>query len=103
MFHTGWIADYPDPDSFLRTSLVRLQTRWRNEAYDRLVEEARRVMDQEERMKLYGQADRILVEEAAIIPLNYGRLQLLVKPWLTNFLMSANRARSWKDFIIEPH
>jgi oligopeptide transport system substrate-binding protein len=103
MFHTGWIADYPDPDNFLRASLVRLQTRWRNEAYDRLVEEARQVMEQEERMKLYRQADRILVEEAAIMPLNYGRLHLLVKPWLTNFLMSAKPTQFWKDVIIEPH
>ena len=37
---------------------------WQNEDYDRLVEGARRVMDQEERMRMYQQADWILVEEA---------------------------------------
>jgi oligopeptide transport system substrate-binding protein len=76
---------------------------WRNEAYDRLVEEARRVTDQEERMKLYGQADRILVEEAAIVPLTYLRAHLLVKPWVSKCPTPATGRRFWKDVIIEPH
>lgn len=39
-------------------------------------------MDQEERMKLYRRADQILIEAAALLPLTYGRLHLLVKPWV---------------------
>jgi oligopeptide transport system substrate-binding protein len=105
IFLTGWVADYPDPDSFLRASLVRARryTGWQNAAYDRLVEEARRVMDQGERMRLYGQADRILVEEAAIMPFIYGRLNMLVKPWVSKHSTSAITAWFWKDVIIEPH
>jgi oligopeptide transport system substrate-binding protein len=103
IFLSGWLADYPDPDSFLRASPVRRQTRWQNEAYDRLVEEARRVTDQGERMKLYRQADRILVEEAAIMPLIYGRLNMLVKPWVRKYPTSAMTGWFWKDVIIEPH
>jgi oligopeptide transport system substrate-binding protein len=103
IFLSGWVADYPDPDNFLRAGPVRRQTRWRNEAYDRLVEEARRVTDQGERMKLYGQADRILVEEAAIVPLTYERLHLLVKPWVRRYPTSAIKYWFWKDVIIEPH
>jgi len=99
----GWIADYPDPDNFLRTGFPWRATGWRNEAYEGLVEQARRVMDQGERMKLYAQADKILVEEAPIMPLFYDRLQLLVKPWMRNLLMSATATRYWKDVILEPH
>ena len=69
----------------------------------RLVEKARRVMDQEERMKLYAQADRILVEEAAIMPVLYERLDLLMKPWVSKFPTSAMGNSFWKDVIIEPH
>jgi ABC-type oligopeptide transport system substrate-binding subunit/class 3 adenylate cyclase/tetratricopeptide (TPR) repeat protein len=103
IFLTGWSADYPDPDDFLRVRDIGRYTGWRNEAYDRLVEEARRVMDQGERMKLYQQADRILVEEAAIVPLIYLRAHLLVKPWVSKYPASATGWRFWKDVIIEPH
>ncbi len=103
MFIIGWLADYPDPDSFLRASPIRRYTGWRNEAYDRLVEEARRVTDQGKRMKLYQEADRILIEEAAIMPSFYNRSHLLVKPWVTKHPMSTIKPWFWKDVIIEPH
>jgi ABC-type oligopeptide transport system substrate-binding subunit/class 3 adenylate cyclase/tetratricopeptide (TPR) repeat protein len=100
---TGWAADYPDPDNFLRVSHVRRYTGWQNEAYDRLVEEAQRVTDQGKRMKLYEQADRILIEEAAVMPLFYSRWHLLVKPWVRNYISSVTGKWLWKDIIIEPH
>jgi len=103
LFLIGWIADYPDPDDFLRVGLWRMRARWQNEAYDELVERARRVTDQGERMSLYEQADRILVEEAAIMPLYYGRWHLLVKPWVSKYPTSAMGGAHWKDVIIEPH
>jgi len=85
VFTLSWGAAYPDPDFFLRVSPVRRDSRWRSETYDGLVEQARRVTDQEQRMRLYRQADRILVEEAVIMPLMYGRMHLLVKPWVRKF------------------
>jgi len=103
IFLCGWLADYPDPDSFLRASPIRPWTRWQNGDYDRLVEEARQVTDQGKRMKLYGQADRILVEEAVIVPLTYERLHLLVKPWVRRYPTSPIKYWFWKDVIIEPH
>ncbi len=99
----GWMADYPDPDNFLRVSPIRRYTGWQNKAYDSLVEEARRATDQEERMRLYQQADRILVEEAAIMPLTYRRYHLLVKPWVKKSPTSPMKVWFWKDVIIEPH
>jgi oligopeptide transport system substrate-binding protein len=98
-----WVADYPDPDNFLRASPIRRETGWRNEAYDRLVEQAGRVMDQGERMRLYKAADRILVEEVAIMPLCYYRNHLLVKPWVRRYPTSAINLWFWKDLVIEPH
>jgi len=52
---------------------------------------------------LYGQADRILVEEAAIVPLAYGRRHLLVKAWVSRLPISAIGHWSWKGISIEPH
>jgi ABC-type oligopeptide transport system substrate-binding subunit len=99
----NWVADFPDPDNVLRANTFRRSTRWRNESYERLLEEARRVMDQEDRMNLYRQADQILVEEAPLIPLTYDRMHLLVKPWVSKYPTSGIRWWFWKDVIMEPH
>ncbi|NIS59982.1 MAG: AAA family ATPase [Proteobacteria bacterium] len=104
IFLARWIADYPDPDNFLRVGPAIWLPGWGNETYAGLVEEARRSMDQEKRMDLYKQADKILVEEAAIMPLNYVRLHLLIKPWVKKHPTSATTTWwFWKDVIIEPH
>jgi ABC-type transport system substrate-binding protein len=105
LFLVYWMADYPDPDNFMRlgVNFARSYTHWQNETYDRLVEQARRVMDQRQRMGLYEQADQILVQDAAIVPLTYPRWHMLVKPWVSRFLTSAIREWFWKDVIIEPH
>jgi oligopeptide transport system substrate-binding protein len=96
-----WVADYPDPDNFLRVSMTRRIGNW-NETYINLLEEARRLTNQGERMNLYRQADKILVEEAAIMPVTYARFHLLVKPWVKNLAKSSLDFWTCKDAIIEP-
>jgi ABC-type oligopeptide transport system substrate-binding subunit len=103
VFLIAWEADYPDPDNFLRASSMRRQTRWQDEAYEGLVEEARCVTDQGERMKVYQEADRILVEKAAIMPLTYRCFHMLVKPWVRKFPTSAPFWWFLKDVVIGPH
>jgi oligopeptide transport system substrate-binding protein len=98
-----WLPDYPDPDSFLRGCPGRVNAGWQNDRYDGLVEEARRTTGQEERMNLYRQADRILIEEAVLMPLYYGRVNLLVKPWVAVHPVSVIGEWFWKDVVIEPH
>jgi len=99
----GWIADYPDPDNFLRTSQLQQRTYWHNDAFDSLVEDAKRISDHQERMKFYRKADHMLVEEAVIVPLIYGQSHWLVKPWVRNFVVRKFLEVIWKDNIIDPH
>jgi ABC-type oligopeptide transport system substrate-binding subunit len=54
-------------------------------------------------MRLYQKVDRVLIEEAAIIPLVYDRRHLLVKPWVRKYPTSPIGTSFWKDVIIEPH
>ncbi len=103
LFFDRCMARYPDPDHCLREIWGGRPVWWWNEAYGALLEKARRVMDQGERMMLYRQADRILIEEAPVIPIGYGRQHLLVKPWVGKFPTSAIKHLFWKDVIIEPH
>ena len=99
----GYHADYPDPDNILRESEWQWSTHWKRDTYERLVDEARKVTDQEERMKLYNQADLILIEEAPVIPLAYFRYHILVKPWVKKLIISAMNPLFCKDIIIDPH
>ncbi len=99
----GWIADYPDPDDFLRVGVQTYQPRWHHPAFERLVEDARRATDQRQRMELYAQADSILMQEAVIVPISYSRLHLLVKPWVTRFPVSSIKYWFFKDVVLEPH
>lgn len=99
----GWLADYPDPDGFLRVGLHHYPTGWHDDTYEHLIGTARRATDQSERMKLYTQADQTLMEAAVILPVFYSRFHLLVKPWVKRFPTSAVCLWFWKDVVIEPH
>jgi ABC-type oligopeptide transport system substrate-binding subunit/class 3 adenylate cyclase len=101
----GWMADYPDPDNFLRARIdhIQHQSGWRNKGYDSLVGQAKRSPDQEERIKLYGKAEVILAEEAPIMPLFHTSVRLLVKPWVSRFPTTGLREWFFKDVIIQPH
>jgi oligopeptide transport system substrate-binding protein len=100
---SGWAADYPDPDSFLRTYPAHRSTTWEHMTFKELVEKARRLPDQSERNRLYQEADRILIEEASIVPLIYGRDDLLIKPWVKNISFPPITFPVLKYIVIEPH
>jgi ABC-type transport system substrate-binding protein len=102
VFLMGWVADYPDPDSFLRVA-VHLHTAWGLDQYLDLVERARRLTEQPERMKLYARAERLLVEDVPLLPLAYDRTHFLLKPWVKRFPISVQSDLFWKDVVIEPH
>ncbi len=104
LFILGWRADYPDPDDYLRAYIgdVQRQT-WRNKDYNNLVKHAQRCLDQAERMEMYKEAERILVDEAPIMPIFHNSTRLLVKPWVTRFPTTGLREWFFKDVIIRPH
>ena len=81
----GWALEYPDPDSILRilfhsTSNLNISG-WADSEFDQIVEKAMHSTVQAERQKLYHQADRLLVnQQAVIIPLYYRRAYGLLRP-----------------------
>jgi ABC-type oligopeptide transport system substrate-binding subunit/tRNA A-37 threonylcarbamoyl transferase component Bud32 len=97
----AWLADYPDPDSFLRVGLAYYGDVHWNSEYAELVESASRSTDQRERLALYERADRLLIQEAAVMPLVYGRIDFLLKPWVRKFPISPVRFWFWKDVVME--
>jgi ABC-type oligopeptide transport system substrate-binding subunit len=104
LFILGWRADYPDPDNFLRARIGDVQRqKWQNTDYDNLVKQAQRSLEQAERIKLYREAELILVEEAPIMPIFYRSTRLLVKPWVARFPTTGLREWFFKDVIINEH
>jgi ABC-type oligopeptide transport system substrate-binding subunit len=98
-----WLPDWPDPDNFLRIAISRLVPSWRHGVYWALVDGARRAMDQNKRMRLYAQAERILAEQVPILPLTYYGWHMLLKPWVKQFPLGATGQEAWKDVVIDPH
>ncbi|MFN2134271.1 MAG: ABC transporter substrate-binding protein, partial [Anaerolineae bacterium] len=99
----GWFADWPDPSNFLEMSPVCAHTRWTNQGYQSLLQKARCTMNQDERIELLRQADQIMMRDAAIVPLLYGRWHMLVKPWVQRLCVSALYGWYWQDVILSPH
>lgn len=81
----GHAARYPDPHDFFSVFLSNSRDnlmRWKNDEYDRLVRQAGATSDQDQRLRLYDQAHRILVEEAPVAFLAQLERVFWVKPWV---------------------
>ena len=102
VYQIGWVATYPDPDDFLQVIPAGPST-WRNEPYEELVQKARRVLDQGERMRLYRLAEGILAAESPVMVLGYKENIVLLQPWVRRFPMCAAAECFWKDVLIDPH
>ena len=77
-FRLGWVADYPDPESFLNLYYGKIvpdptqpspinSTRFQNASFDVLFERALSTTNREERMKLYRQAEQIAIDNAPML------------------------------------
>ena len=76
LFRASWIADYPDPESFLcmfysKNPAPPNYTRYNNPNFDALYEKAIGESNTEKRMKYYQEMDKIIVEDAPVIFLFY--------------------------------
>ena len=83
-----WIGDYVDPNTFLDmwvTGGGNNQTGWSQPAYDRLVAESARTLDEPRRHELQQQAESLLLAEAPIAPIFHGTRVFLKHPAVQNW------------------
>ncbi len=88
IWRLGWCSDYPDASNFLkdvfRSDSGNNHTKWGNDEYDKLVDEAARETDLAKRKEIYTQAEKILIEdESVIVPLYWYTRMELTKPYIT--------------------
>ncbi len=85
---SSWIADYPDPNTFLDVFLSggeNNRTGWGNPRYDELLERAAAELDRAARAELLAEAEALLLEELPILPLYSYVSQNLRNPRLGGF------------------
>ncbi len=92
MYDMGWIADYPHPQDFLEV-LFHGEARYnyggyRNSEVNDLLERAGVEMDSDKSLEMYRQAEQILVDDAACIPLWFGQNYYLVKPHIKGYKLN---------------
>lgn len=89
-FRASWIADYPDAENYLsvfynKNPAPPNYTRYKNPAYDQLYETALSQTNDSLRYDLYRQMDRIIINDAPIVPLWYDMAIHLVHPNIRHF------------------
>jgi peptide/nickel transport system substrate-binding protein/oligopeptide transport system substrate-binding protein len=73
LFALAWVADIPDPDTFLRALCYSTSSTnyfgFRSHQVDSLLDEARNTVDPDERMSDYRRAEEAIVRAAPFVPL----------------------------------
>jgi oligopeptide transport system substrate-binding protein len=80
----SWSADWPYPDNWLPdlfgSKSPNNHLNFANTRFDELIEKAAAETDDKKRLSLYGDAHKLLLEQAAIVPLYHRQSYILVKP-----------------------
>ncbi|HAV62933.1 MAG TPA: peptide ABC transporter substrate-binding protein [Verrucomicrobiales bacterium] len=87
-----WIADYPDPNTYLDMMLTgngNNDTGWGHPRYDELIRSAGRTMDTAKRFALFQEAEALLLEEAPVLPIFFGTHVYLCRPEVQNYAVSS--------------
>ncbi len=92
MFFMGWVADYPHPQNFLdvlfHTGADNNYSEYSSPEVDDLLDRANLEQDYDQSMALYQQAEQVLVNDAACLPLWFGQNYILVKLYVEGYKLN---------------
>jgi peptide/nickel transport system substrate-binding protein/oligopeptide transport system substrate-binding protein len=93
LFRYAWYADYPDPDGFLyplfHSQSANNYFRYRNPTVDGLLDEARRETDDLRRVKLYREAEQLILNDAPGVMFLHRTYEGLFQPYVEGIEASA--------------
>jgi len=106
MVYYSWCADYPDPQNFLDV-LYHGQSEfnaagYNNDAVNRLLEQARTESDPVKRLQIYQQAEQLLIDDTATLPMFHSKQFMLVNPRLRGYVLSPIHTAYILDVSLEP-
>jgi peptide/nickel transport system substrate-binding protein/oligopeptide transport system substrate-binding protein len=92
VFLYAWFADAPDPDNFLamlfHSKSPRNFTGYANPSVDALLEQARRPGDPLSRVELYRRAEKLIVDDAPIVPFWHYTYERRFQPYVKSIEVS---------------
>lgn len=113
-WRAGWVADYPDPENFLNLlygghvpadpkekSYIN-PFRFVNAKYDSLFSLANMEPDPAKRNAYFLEAEQIMIDEAAVLPIYYEEFTRLISKRVQNFPQNGMEYRDMTSVYIEP-
>jgi oligopeptide transport system substrate-binding protein len=86
IFRLAWHADIPDPDNMLSPLLHSASptnhTFYRNPVVDQLLEQARKEVDEAQRITLYHEVERLVMDDAPWMPQHHSVVHYLYQPYV---------------------
>lgn len=94
-FRMGWLADYPSMDNFLYP-LFHSSEKGNNNMFfygnpevDKLLEDARKEVNDEKRYDLYAQAEKKILQDVPLVPIYFYKFARVVQPEVNGYHWSA--------------
>ena len=100
----GWIGDFMDPFTFLEllySTSGNNDTSWSNAEYDKLIDASNQEANQEKRLALMSEAEKIAVEESPYIPIYLYTKTYMLKPYVKGFYQDYQDHHEWKYMWID--
>lgn len=98
----SWIGDYADPMTFMDVFKDSSNdAKYSNLEYNRLVEQAQNTNDQKVRMQAMHNAEKILFNDAVLIPIYYTTQPFVAKPYVKGYFWSVLGLADFKTAFIE--
>jgi len=105
IFRAGWISDYNDPYSFLELLYSQHginDSGYNNPNYDKLLKQSANTFDQEERLEIMYETERLLLKDQPIMPIYSYVTKRLIKPYIGGVgsnIMDHHYSKDW--FILK--
>lgn len=98
----SWVGDYADPMTFMDVFKdTGNDAKYSSQAYNRLVQQAQSTNDQKIRMQAMHDAEKLLFDDAVIIPIYYTTQPFVVKPYVKGYFWSVLGIADFKTAFIE--
>lgn len=98
----SWIGDYADPMTFMDVYLDENNDgQYHNPLYNDLIRKAQNTNNQEIRMQAMHEAEKILMDDAVVLPIYYTTQPYIAQPYVKNYRWSILGTIDFKEAYIE--